>query len=125
MNELIRNDSNTDIDKYKPTPAEEKILEVCLNPNNIGKTVTEKMSIAGVCRETWYKAFRKPGFVNLINETAVDLVKEKVADILAASVEAATKGGVRGYQDRRMLLEMFGLVVKESDGKIVIVNIGE
>ena len=126
MNELLRcNDNMTDGDRYTPTPAEEKLLEVLLNPENLGKTVTEKCNLAKIARNTYYDIMKKPEFVKLQNNLAINLIRDKVSDVLQASVKCATTSGARGFQDRRMLLEMFGVVVKEDDNRIVIVNIGE
>ncbi len=33
-------------DKYKPTHSEKKLLEVLINPNNIGKSITERCNLA-------------------------------------------------------------------------------
>lgn len=127
MNEIesVKYNYLTDGDRYTPTPAEERLLEVLLNPDNLGKTVTEKCNLAKIARNTYYDIMKKPEFVKLQNSLAINLIRDKVSDVLQASVKCATTSGARGFQDRRMLLEMFGVVVKEDDNRIVIVNIGE
>lgn len=127
MSELIRCNDNitSNTDKYEPTPAEQRLLETLLNPESVGKSVSEKCQMASISRETYYATMRKPAFTNLLSKTSVDLVRDKIADVLSASIKAATTGGNGGFQDRKMLLEMFGVVVKEDDNRIVIVNIGE
>lgn len=123
MSELIRcNDNITEPNKYKPTPAEEKLLEVLLSPDNLGLSITEKCQLAEISRTTYYEIMKRPEFTSLLTRTSVDLVKDKIADVLSASIKAATTGGNGGFQDRKMLLEMFGVVVREDDNKIVIVN---
>ena len=49
----------TETDKYSPTPAEVRILEVSLNPEHAGKNITEKCRVAEVSRDTWYE-IKKP-----------------------------------------------------------------
>ena len=62
----------TETDKYSPTPAEVRILEVSLNPEHAGKNVTEKCRVAKVSRDTWYEAFKSPIW-NLANEHQLTL----------------------------------------------------
>jgi hypothetical protein len=116
-------DNTTISDEYKLTPVEQRLLETLLNPESAGKSVTEKCQMANISRDMYYRIMKKPEFKSLLSKTAVDLVRDKIADVLAASIKAATTGGVKGYQDRRMLLEMFGIAVKEDDNRIVIANI--
>lgn len=115
----------TEVNKYVPSPAALELLEIKLNPDNLGKSVTDVCKIWGHSRTHFYELMGNSGFVELLNKTALDMVRDKVSDVLSASIKAATTGGVKGYQDRRMLLEMFGIAVKENDNRIVIVNIGE
>lgn len=117
MNELIRCNDDITIngDKYKPTPAEQRLLETLLNPESVGKSVTDKCQMAEISRETYYGSMKKPEFTALLNKTSVDLIKDKISEILAASVKSATTGGSRGFQDRKMLLSMFGTYVERQD----------
>ena len=113
----------TETDKYSPTPAEVRILEVSLNPEHAGKNVTEKCRVAKVSRDTWYEAFKKPGFKNLVNKTSVDLVRDGLGDAVAALRKAASNPSPKANPDRRLLFELAG-VSKVADGdKIMIVNI--
>ena len=56
----------TENDKYKPTPAEKKLLEVLLNAENVGKSVQELCNLAGVSRNKYYDAMKKQEFVDLV-----------------------------------------------------------
>ena len=58
MNEIVKNDSNsmTNTDKYLLTDCGKKLLEVLINPEHIGKTITEKCQIAGISRDTLFLA---------------------------------------------------------------------
>lgn len=113
----------TETDEYSPTPAEVRILEVSLNPEHAGKNITEKCRVAEVSRDTWYEAFKKPGFKNLVNKTSVDLVRDGLGDAVAALRKAASNPSPKANPDRRLLFELAG-VSKVADGdKIMIVNV--
>ena len=56
--------NNTNSDKYKPTAVEEKLIEVLLNPNCLGKSITEICEMAGVSRKSYYVSIKKDGFNN-------------------------------------------------------------
>ena len=70
----------TENDKYKPTPAEKKLLEVLLNAENVGKSVQELCNLAGVSRNKYYDAMKKQEFVDLVNKTTMELIKGKAAE---------------------------------------------
>jgi hypothetical protein len=125
-NEELTPNKDTGLDNYKITPAETRLLEVLLDPANTGKNITEKCELAEISREYYYRIMKKPDFVSLLNKTAIDLVKEKISDILSASIKVATGSGARGYQDRRMLLEMAGLISKdEPTGNVILIRISD
>lgn len=87
---------------YKPTPAEKKLLEVLINPDYLGKSTTEICKVAGISRFKYYDAMKKEDFRQLVNETTMDLIKGKAADVLNATYKFAMKE--KGHQDRKMLL---------------------
>lgn len=125
MNDMqIIDNSLTEIDEYHLTPSEEKLLQVLLNPHNVGKSVTDKCKLADISRTAYYEIIKRPEFIQLRNKTIIDLIQDYIPDVLSASVDVAITGGAKGYQDRRMLLEMFNVVVKENDSKITIINVG-
>ena len=115
----------TEVNNRRLTPVDEKCLWAMINPEYYGLSISERCKKEGISRPTYHSRLKDPEFMALVNKASVDLIKDKAADILAASVKVATSSGARGYQDRRMLLEMLGLVVKENDNRILIVNIGE
>lgn len=125
MSDLLRcNDNITTIDKPHLTPAREKILEAMMNPEYLGLTTTEKCKRINVSRQAWYSALKDSEFMDIVSKTSIDLIKERIGDIVTASVKVATSSGARGFQDRQMLLKMAGLLVdKDSDNRIQIVNI--
>ena len=51
---------------YKPTTAEKKLLEVLINPENAGKTVTDICNLANVSRRKYYEAMGKEEFIGLL-----------------------------------------------------------
>lgn len=105
--------SGTKVNEYRPTKAENRLLEALVNPDNVGKNVEEMCSVAEVAKNTYYKAMKKPDFVKLVNETTLDLIKSKVSDVLNASYTFALTD--KGFQDRKILLQMAGLLVEKTE----------
>lgn len=115
MNELLRcNNVFTGEDDYSPTPGEEKLLQVRLDPENLGKNITELCQAAGISRQTYYDSMKKQGFVNLLNKLRLESLRNYISDVIDASFKTATTCGSRGFQDRKMLLEMAGLYRSEQ-----------
>lgn len=106
----------TDDNGYKPTPAEIKLLEVLINPEYLGKNVTDICEVAGISRFKYYEAMKKDGFQELVNDMAFRLVKGKIADVLNATYTYAM--GEKGHQDRKMLLTMAGLYVDKKESEV-------
>lgn len=108
--------SDTKVNEYRPTKAETRLLETLINPENVGKNVEQMCSVSNVAKNTYYKAMKKPDFVKLVNDTTLDLIKGKVGDILNASyLYALTE---KGFQDRKILLQMAGLLVEKTETTI-------
>jgi hypothetical protein len=127
VNEIegVKHNYLTENDEYSPTPAEMRIIEVSLNPEHAGKSITERCQLADVSRETWYKSFRKPEFNELVNKTSLDLIRDGLGDALAALKKSAANPSPKANPDRRLLFELAG-VSKVADGdKIMIVNVGQ
>lgn len=103
--------------KYRPTPSEEKLLKVLLDPNNLGKSITEKCKIAGVARNTYYDALKKPKFTALLKDVSFVLLKGILPDIINASYDNAITP--QGHLDRKMLLTLGGYIAEKP---IVDVN---
>ena len=100
-------------DKYRPTQAEKKLLEVLVNPENVGKSVTELCNLAEVSRNTYYKAMKNEEFRDFVTNTTVELVMGKVGDVVNATYKHAL--GERGHQDRKLLLTMAGLYAEKQE----------
>ena len=111
---MSKNQTNDNI--YRPTPAEKKLLEVLVSPENTGKSVHDLCNLANISRFKYYQAMKKPDFVKLVNETTLELIKGKVSDILNASYTFALTE--KGFQDRKILLQMAGLLVEKTETTI-------
>ena len=101
---------------YKPTTAEKKLLEVLINPENAGKTVTDICNLANVSRRKYYEAMGKEEFSNLVNETTMDLVTAKACSVLNAAYKYAMKE--KGFQDRKMILTIAGIYVDKTQTEL-------
>jgi len=91
-------------DKYKPTHAEAKLLKELLDPNNLELNVSDTCAKAGVNRNVYYEATKKPGFNNLIKDLTLELLKSRVSKIIETSYKVAKTE--KGYNDRKLLLTM-------------------
>lgn len=89
--------------KYEPTPCEQRILEVLLNPENRKKTVTEICRIADVDRKTYYNAFKKSEFVELVKDESRRLVQAAILPTIHTFIKETEKGS---FQHGKVLLEM-------------------
>ncbi len=107
--------------KYEPTPCEQRILEVLLNPENRDKTVKEKCRIAEVDRKTYYKAFKKPEFADLVKDESRQLVLAAVLPIIHTFIKKGKKGS---YQHGKVILEMAGLYQEKTKTELHAPNGG-
>lgn len=101
---------------YKPTVAEKKLLEVLINPEHLGKNVTELCNLANVSRNKYYDAMKKEAFQELVKSTTLELVKAKIGDVLNATYIYSL--GEKGHQDRKLLLTMAGLYADKQETEI-------
>ena len=108
---MSKNQTNDNI--YRQTPAEKKLLEVLVSPENTGKSVQDLCNLANISRFKYYQAMKKPDFVKLLNDTTLELIKGKVSDVLNASYTFALTE--KGFQDRKILLQMAGLLVEKTE----------
>jgi len=101
---VVNKDTQSNI--YKPTASEEKLIEVLCNPEYVGVNISDKCTAAGISRDVYYRAIKKPGFFEYINKLAMDLVKAKMGDIVNLTYKFAQLP--KNHQDRKILLEMGG-----------------
>lgn len=103
----------TKTNKWSLTPARERLLETLVNPEHLGKNVTELCNLAAISRNSYYKFMDEPEFVEMINKTSLDMVKTKIGDVVNATYKYAL--GEKGHQDRKLLLTMAGLYADKSE----------
>lgn len=103
----------TKTNKWSLTPARERLLETLVNPEHLGKNVTELCNLAAISRNSYYKFMDEPEFVEMINKTSLDMVKTKIGDVVNATYKYAL--GEKGHQDRKLLLTIAGLYADKSE----------
>lgn len=106
----------TEKDKYKPTAAEKRLLEVLVNPDYLGKNVSELCNLAGISRNKYYDAMKKKDFQALVADTTQDLIKGKIGNVLNATYKYSLTA--KGHQDRKVLLTMAGLYVDKKETEL-------
>ena len=106
----------TEKDKYKPTAAEKRLLEVLVNPDYLGKNVSELCNLAGISRNKYYDAMKKKDFQALVANTTQDLIKGKIGNVLNATYKYSLTA--KGHQDRKVLLTMAGLYVDKKETEL-------
>lgn len=98
--------------KYRPTAAEKKILQVLCNPEHTTKSVTDICEIAGVNRSTYYRAFAKPAFVEYYHDACRQMLAECVGPVIRACEKKAREGS---FPHAKLLLEMAGMYAQRHD----------
>jgi hypothetical protein len=123
-NEGITHIKQKEGDIYLLTETEKKLLEVLVNPENFGKSVVDKCQLAGISRDSYYKFIKKKEFITILNETSIDVIKAHVSEILMATLKHSLKDP-KCHSDRKMLLQMAGLVDKDetAGGSIILIKI--
>lgn len=99
---------------YKPTKVERKLLEALLRPELVGKQIATICREAGISRTRYYRIMKKTEFVELVNQMTRDLIGDKIHGVLQTSYLAALDPA-RGFQDRKMLLQMYALYVDKLE----------
>jgi hypothetical protein len=91
--------------KYKPTVAQQRLLEVLLNPEHRLKYVTEICAIASCGRKVYYNAFKNQDFVDHYMSESKRMISKAYAGIINASIRQALRGDAT---HAKMLLNMTG-----------------
>ena len=115
--ENLKQELYAELDNYEPTPAEQRLLQVLLDPDNIGKSVTEKCRLADVSRDIYYKAMQKEGFIRLKNRLTYDLLKANIDEVLRATFKYALNNA-KNHADRKLLLEMYGWYIDKKNVEV-------
>jgi hypothetical protein len=105
--------------EYRPTVAEQRVMEVLLNPDNRLKSVTEICQLANCSRQTYYNYFDKPEFVTYYINKSKALIKKAHAGIINSCIRQALRGD---SAHAKLLLTMTGdyadrQVFPDKDGK--------
>lgn len=88
---------------YMPTKAEEKLIEVLVNPEHKQKNVIEVCEIAGISQRHYYDIFKKAEFVTHYKQISFDLVRQSIMPVLSSVIKEAKAGS---FQHSKMILEM-------------------
>lgn len=108
---------------YKPSANEKKLLEALLNPDLRTKKITVICNTIKIDRMVYYRAMKKEGFRELLNQESKALVSESVIPILNAFKKQAEKGS---FWHGKVLLEMAGMYTEKQEIKLeATVNIAE
>ncbi|WP_167568560.1 phBC6A51 family helix-turn-helix protein [Brevibacillus migulae] len=91
---------------YQPTKAEERLLEVLLDPSSKTMTVAEICQAADQSRQAYYNAMKKPEFVALYEAKSFELVKHSLGPVINAVVQKAKEGS---HQHAKIVLAMAGM----------------
>lgn len=124
MNELSPSNSQT-IATPKPrvmTAAERRVMAVLVNPEHRKTNFTQKIKASGVGRTRYYQIVGDPWFRAQVNEFFFVQLAGEISEILDASVSVAKWEDRDGHNDRKMILEMVGLVGQDKGDVNVQVN---
>lgn len=104
----------TQVDTYKPTGNELKLIEALSNPENRELNVSQVCELVGISRQAYYKMFRKPEFVKYYNDFQLELVKSNIGDVLKAAIYFAINDP-KCHGDRKLILEMGKVYTPKQD----------
>jgi hypothetical protein len=99
------------VENRKLTRGEVAVLRVLMDPSNAEKTDIDRMKLAGVGNDTWYRVVRDPYIQRKQREMAQEYIRSAVAPMLKQSIQVATSEKRDGFNDRKLLLEMSGFYV--------------
>ena len=88
------------------TASEKRLLDVIADPGNINASVTDLCRQINCDRQLYYRAYRKPHFVEAVKTRALELVKGSIVPIVNAAAKEAKSGS---FQHSKLLLEMAGM----------------
>lgn len=99
------------------TKSEIRLLSALAVPQARMLDIVRLCQVAGIGRDTYYRAFKKPWFVEAHNSLALTLIKQHSAPLVNAGIVAAQLGSFHHW---KVLMEMSGLydpkrLVLESD----------
>jgi hypothetical protein len=115
------NMSVTKVHVYTPTNAEQKLLDVLLDPHNRLLNVTDTCNLAEISRKTYYESFKRQEFLDLVHITSLELVKQHAIELVKIGIRYAREGSSQHW---KVLMEMANLysVVDNGGGQEIIVR---
>ncbi len=122
MDEIVEVYNNPTVnDEQRLSPTREKILIALLNPEFVGLTVTEKCQRIGVSRQAWYCALHDSAFMELVNKTSLDVLKENIVGVMNALIKSASNPSSKSNSDRRLFFELTGHTMKDFSGQNIVI----
>ncbi|AIQ34222.1 hypothetical protein R50345_06045 [Paenibacillus sp. FSL R5-0345] len=106
----------TQVDTYKPTGNEMKLIEALSNPENRDLNISQVCELIGISRQAYYKMFKKQDFVKYYNQFQLDLVKSSIGDIIKATIFFGVNDP-KCHQDRKLILEMGNVYTPKQELK--------
>ena len=103
--------------KKRERPSEIKLTAVLMDPAKAKLTGVEKAELAGISERTYRRLMADPEFVQSVRDQFLSRVFEQVAPIVDAAERVAVVPTKDGFNDRRMLLEMAGLVETTANAR--------
>lgn len=97
--------------EYVPTPTEQRLLEVALDPFHRFASVTKQCELADISRTHYYRMFNNRDFVRFYNDRLIDLIKAQGGQLVNVAIKEARKGS---FPHLKLLLEMGGLYVDKK-----------
>jgi len=99
-------ENGQNLTKWRPTKAQERLLEIVLDPSNRMKSVKEICDLADVSRQTYYDAYRDENFVEYALLEAKKVAARYAVQVMGAFVNEAKRGS---YQHGLVILDMAGM----------------
>jgi hypothetical protein len=99
------------------TRGEKLVLAVCINPEHFKSTDTQKIAATGISRSRYYAIIADPWFHKQIQSATMNFIGLRIAPIVEAAVSTAMVKGKDGHQDRKMLLQMSGMLGRDDSAE--------
>lgn len=100
--------------------AQERLLAVLIDPIHYKKTNKQKADAAGIHITTLYAYLRDDDFSAVLQECCKAMLNSNLAPIFDAMNKTAAKEGREGTQDRKLALEVGGII--EGKGNSVTIQ---
>lgn len=99
-------ESDKKFTNYQLTNAEDRLLEVLLDPKNRLSNTTERCKLAGISRTSYYKIMRRPEFIEVYRQQAYDLFAQNIGPVVTAFIKQACQGS---FPHGNEILEIMGM----------------